>query len=74
MMNEDNVRKLISDKPNPGSTEAIELGCKCPVMDNRRGKGAHFDAFGRSVSWYSDACPIHADKPKEVRNENNPSA
>lgn len=25
--------------PNPGSNEAIDLGCTCPVLDNCRGKG-----------------------------------
>lgn len=25
--------------PNPGSDEAIELGCCCPVLDNGRGRG-----------------------------------
>lgn len=65
---------MTSDQPNPGSNEAIELGCKCPAMDNRRGRGAYFDAFGMPVFWYSDACSIHANKTKEVKNENNPGA
>jgi len=27
------------EKPNPGSREAIEQGCTCPVLDNYHGKG-----------------------------------
>ena len=42
--------------PNPGTTEAIEMGCMCPVMDNNYGQGA----YGREgVYWYSADCPIH---------------
>ena len=29
----------ITDTPNPGSDEAVDAGCLCPVMDNRRGEG-----------------------------------
>lgn len=25
--------------PNPGSDEAMDLGCVCPVLDNAHGKG-----------------------------------
>ena len=25
--------------PNPGSDDAIEQGCRCPVMDNAHGHG-----------------------------------
>lgn len=28
--------KTIENIPNPGSDEAIKLGCKCPVLDNHR--------------------------------------
>lgn len=27
------------DKANPGSNAALKLGCKCPVLDNDRGRG-----------------------------------
>ena len=30
-----------NDKPSPGSDEAVEKGCRCPVMDNCRGRGAN---------------------------------
>ena len=44
------------DKPNPGSEEAISQGCKCPVLDNGRGRG-YMGQPGTFV--YSSACPIH---------------
>ena len=44
------------DTPNPGSDEAIALGCTCPVMDNNYGKGY----MGmEDVFWYSANCPVH---------------
>jgi hypothetical protein len=30
---------MSESKPMPGSKEAIEAGCNCPVMDNRHGLG-----------------------------------
>lgn len=30
-----------STVPNPGSNEAIQRGCNCPVLDNCRGRGYH---------------------------------
>ena len=41
--------------PNPGSDEAITLGCTCPVIDNRRGLGVMRDTF-----WIDGDCPLHA--------------
>ena len=55
--------------PNPGSQEAIEQGCKCPVMDNRRGKGVYIDKNGEPVFWYSGICKIHKHKlPEDLSN------
>jgi hypothetical protein len=51
----------MSVKPNPGSDEAIALGCKCPVIDNGHGKGR-----GDGLFWFNGDCPIHA-MPKEER-------
>ena len=25
--------------PSPGSDEALDMGCKCPVLDNAHGRG-----------------------------------
>ena len=48
-------------KVNPGSDEAIKLGCTCPVMDNAHGRGA-FIKDGQVMFWYSQDCPVHNDK------------
>ena len=37
--------------PNPGTPEALALGCKCPVLDN-------LDAGGH-VFYYSEDCKVH---------------
>lgn len=46
----------MTDKPNPGSREAIHLGCTCPVIDNHHGRGAEGkpDQF-----WIVADCPLH---------------
>lgn len=41
--------------PNPGSDEAIKMGCTCPVLDNAHGNGAR----GDPNFWISEDCPIH---------------
>lgn len=45
--------------PRPGSDEAIEQGCKCPVLDNNYGDGAYVGTDGEAVFWISGLCPIH---------------
>jgi hypothetical protein len=42
--------------PNPGSDEAIKLGCKCPVLDNAHGRG-YMGVAGTFV--YVEGCPVH---------------
>jgi hypothetical protein len=39
--------------PNPGSDEAIKLGCTCPVMDNAHGRRAD------GLFWIVADCPVH---------------
>lgn len=56
-------------KPNPGSEEAIKDGCKCPVMDNFRGRGIPMTAKDGTIQtafWMSGDCPLHGfiDKKK----------
>lgn len=46
-------------KPNPGSEEAIRAGCRCPVLDNNRGKGIGISSDGETLFWMSGDCPIH---------------
>lgn len=44
--------------PPPGSPEAKERGCKCPVLDNAHGKGCYGD--GAKFSWWiSGRCEMH---------------
>jgi hypothetical protein len=40
--------------PNPGSDEAVKLGCKCPIVENNLGKG-----MGNGLFWIEKTCPIH---------------
>ena len=51
---------MTEKKPNPGSSEAKEQGCRCAVMDNNHGK---FPPFGTEddPAWYiTEGCPLHA--------------
>lgn len=43
--------------PNPGSDEALHLGCTCAVLDNGHGKGA-FD-LRPGQFWVTEDCPVH---------------
>lgn len=51
--------------PNPGSPEARELSCTCPVLDNHHGEG--FIMNGERVWWRASGCPLH--DPREERGE-----
>ena len=58
----------MSDKkiPNPGSNEAIDLGCSCPIMDNSYGEGY----MGMKDTFiYNQSCKLH--KTKEEPPEEN---
>ena len=42
-------------QPNPGSPEALDRGCTCPIVDNHGGNG-----FGDPLLfWITDGCPLH---------------
>ena len=43
--------------PNPGSREAQEMGCICPVIDNHYGRGVPVD--GKRQFWMVEECPLH---------------
>ena len=43
--------------PNPGSDEAIEKGCTCPVLDNAHGRG-----FNGGKFWIAQGCMLHHAK------------
>lgn len=47
-------------KPNPGSPEAVQLGCLCPMLDNGHGRGSgRTSTDGRPVFWINGDCPMH---------------
>lgn len=54
------------EMPNPGSDEARELGCTCPVLDNAYGKGdavfGYTDDDGNPCFWINEKCPLHAPR------------
>ena len=52
--------------PNPGSEEAQALGCICPVMDNRNGKGM-YEKDGEPVFIFNTGCPVHGNDPASYR-------
>jgi hypothetical protein len=40
--------------PPPGSQEALDLGCLCPVVDNCHGRGV-----APGIFVYREDCPVH---------------
>jgi hypothetical protein len=48
--------------PNPGSDEALYLGCTCPVLDNYYGEG--WIANGERQFWIAQDCPLHNQERK----------
>ena len=51
---------------NPGSYEAIEEGCTCPVLDNNHGRGY----MGmEDVFVYNADCPMHGPEAEERNKE-----
>ena len=57
----------MSDVPLPGSKDALELGCICPVMDNHYGDPKHARKFG---SWQMQDCPVHNPAHTKESNAN----
>ena len=49
--------KFNNNVPNPGSDEALAIGCKCPVMDNCHGKG--YLVAGSGSFCIREDCPVH---------------
>ena len=45
--------------PNPGSDEARQRGCRCPVLDNNHGRGWGKDEHGNDIFVYNMECPLH---------------
>jgi hypothetical protein len=51
-------------KPNPGSDEALSMGCICPVLDNGHGRMPPYPPSGW---WVTEGCPLHAPTEPRVR-------
>ena len=51
---------------NPGSKEAVEAGCSCPIFDNGQGEGLPWN--GGRVWWINEDCPLHGI-PTETEEE-----
>lgn len=45
-----------NDFLRPGSNEAIDAGCTCPVLDNSHGKGY---LGQKDVYVMTEGCPLH---------------
>jgi len=43
---------------NPGSKEATDKGCTCPVLDNHHGRGVS-QGGKEPLFWKNEHCPLH---------------
>lgn len=50
-------------KLNPGSEEALDHGCTCPILDNNHG---YCPPFGEDGWWINENCPLHSAVAKET--------
>jgi hypothetical protein len=57
--------RFLEEHPNPGSDEAIKLGCTCPILDNFHGAGLDDGKY----FWYDENCPVHVKKQKVEPND-----
>lgn len=51
----------------PGSHDAVEAGCTCPVLDNHHGHG--FVMGGERAYWIAENCPLHGAKKESKKAE-----
>ncbi len=58
--------------PNPGSQEAINRGCTCPVIDNHHGEGVPMGGGSGVSFWMNAGCPVHAPGPANVPQSKEP--
>lgn len=55
-------------EPTPGSDEAVNKGCVCPIIDNCYGKGVGEN--GEQYGWWVTAeCPLHGTNPYRMQKE-----
>ena len=57
-----------TEKPNPGSDAAIELGCTCPVLDNAHGRGAWGTEGDDALFWQDATCPFHRTPVRDTEH------
>lgn len=50
--------------PNPGSDEAVEQSCICPVLDNNHGQGVDGGYW-----WITRDCPLHGAKERKMTDK-----
>lgn len=57
-----------NEKIPPGSKEAVDAGCTCPVIDNHYGRGYWGDGekYGFVIS---ETCKLHVKVIKESSND-----
>lgn len=48
---------------NPGSKEAQDKGCTCPVLDNNHGNGVN------GSFWMNGDCPLHGVEANQSNKE-----
>lgn len=54
----------MSDVPKPGSYEALDEGCLCPILDNRHGEGQPYtrsDGSEGRTFVFRVGCPLHGE-------------
>lgn len=60
---------MTDDVPNPGSAEALNLGCRCPVLDNAHGRG-YMSVPGVFVT--TEGCPLHWPHDISLKDDESP--
>lgn len=62
-----NMVTHIDNLPNPGSPEAVEMGCLCPERDNGNGAGCYRRAPNGEPQFIHDPdCPLHGVVRRKV--------
>lgn len=57
----------MTNQPNPGSDEAIDLGCTCGPLDNAHGRGNPLLRPGEW--WINGDCLLHGVKKEEAPHD-----
>ena len=62
------MKSLTQAVPSPGSPEARDQGCLCPVLDNAHGKGGYIDPVYGPQFWVVFTCPLHGKAAQEKQS------